>query len=152
MIDEPVRAMCESKLVTYSTWIDDLAFSGDRSRELIQPTAAVLAANGLHVSRKKIKIMGPSAIKILTGTRLGLNRVRAPKEKLSRIRAGIHKLREGIVAPRDQEKYVNSIVAQLRFIEQLCPNDVSVYAQELSKATEGRVVAKSAEKYIASHA
>jgi hypothetical protein len=28
MIDEPIRAICEQLLVSYSTWIDDLAFSG----------------------------------------------------------------------------------------------------------------------------
>lgn len=38
MIDEPIRKLCDDLLVAYSTWIDDLAFSGERARELIQPT------------------------------------------------------------------------------------------------------------------
>jgi hypothetical protein len=68
MIDEPIRAACEELGVAYSTWIDDLAFSGERARELIQVAAGTLGARGLRLSRKKIKIMGPSAIKLLTGT------------------------------------------------------------------------------------
>jgi len=45
--------------VVYSTWIDDLAFSGDRARDVIQLAVETLAAHGLRVKRKKIKIMGP---------------------------------------------------------------------------------------------
>ena len=36
MIDAPIRTACEELGVVYSTWIDDLAFSGERARELIQ--------------------------------------------------------------------------------------------------------------------
>ncbi len=104
MIDEPIRKSCHELSVTYSTWIDDLAFSGERARELIQPAVSVLAAHGLRVKREKIKIMGPSAIKVLTGARLGSQRVRAPKDKLSRIRSGIDKLRSGLVGLVDKRE------------------------------------------------
>jgi RNA-directed DNA polymerase len=138
MIDEPIRSICEKLSVAYSTWIDDLAFSGDRARELIQPVVTTLAAHGLRVKRDKIKIMGPSAIKMLTGTRLGVRRVRAPKEKLSRIRSGIFKLRSGLIAKPDEEAYILELVGQLRFIKQICPSDVSAYATELASVCEGR--------------
>ncbi len=59
MIDAPIRAACEHLGVVYSTWIDDLAFSGEHARELIQIAAETLRANGLRISRKKVHIMGP---------------------------------------------------------------------------------------------
>jgi hypothetical protein len=148
MIDEPIRKLCEQMSVAYSTWIDDLAFSGQRARELIQPAISALADHGLRVKREKIKIMGPTAIKLLTGTRLGSHQVRAPKEKLSRVRSGIHKLRTGLVSPDDEERYILGLVGQLRFIHQLCPHDVSFYARELTDACKGRSLDPPSTKFL----
>jgi RNA-directed DNA polymerase len=150
MIDEPIRRICDQLVVAYSTWIDDLAFSGERARDLIQPAVSLLAANGLKVKREKIRVMGPSAIKLLTGTRLGSAQVRAPKEKLSRVRSGIHKLRTGLVAPEDAERYILGLVGQLRFISQLCPHDAYAYARELREACEGRALDPPSRKFLAS--
>jgi RNA-directed DNA polymerase len=152
MIDKPIRDICEEMSVAYSTWIDDLAFSGERARDLIQTAIAVLAAHGLRVKRDKIKIMGPSAIKMLTGTRLGSREVRAPKEKLSRIRSGIYKLRSGLIEKEDEEAYVLGLVGQLRFIKQICPRDVSPYAGELASVCKGRVLDASFRRFLGSSA
>ncbi len=148
MIDEPIRQMCEQLSVTYSTWIDDLAFSGEMARELIQPAVSILAAHGLRVKREKIKIMGPNAIKLLTGTRLGSQRVRAPKDKLSRIRSGIYKLRSGLVDEQNVERFILGLVGQLRFIDQICPPDVSRYAGELKEACKGRYLDRHSKKFL----
>src|SRR5271166_38897 len=148
MIDEPIRKACDERSVNYSTWIDDLAFSGNRARELIQIAVSVLARNGLKVSRSKIKIMGPAAVKLLTGTRLGGRSVRAPKEKLSRIRSGIHKLRAGLVRRTDQIKYIDGIVGQLRYIERLNPKDVSTLVAELGAGLDGTEVSNGTMKFL----
>jgi RNA-directed DNA polymerase len=148
MVDEPIRRRCEELGVAYSTWIDDLAFSGDRAREMIQVAASVLGAQGLRLKRDKIKIMGPTAIKLLTGTRLGGQQVRAPKEKLSRVRSGIHKLRTGLVTGQDEEKYIRGLVAQLRFIHQLCPGDVGRYAGDLMAVTKGRPLSEPDKRFL----
>jgi hypothetical protein len=148
MIDEPIRRACAHLDVAYSTWIDDLAFSGEHAPELIQVAASALAAHGLRLSRKKIRIMGPRATKVLTGTRLGAGQVRAPKEKLSRIRSGIHKLRTGLVREEDEEKYISGLVAQLRFIHQLCPEDVRTYANVLVAVTKGRPLTESDKRFL----
>jgi RNA-directed DNA polymerase len=148
MIDEPIRQRCNQLSVNYSTWIDDLAFSGDRARELIQPAVGALAAHGLRVKRSKIKIMGPCAIRLLTGTRLGSQRIRAPREKLSRIRSGIHKLRSGLVDERDEERFILGLVGQLRFVDQISPDDVSTYAGELMDACKGRYLDPPSKKFL----
>jgi RNA-directed DNA polymerase len=148
MIDQPIRKACADLDVAYSTWIDDLAFSGERARDLIQAATSVLGNHGLRLSRKKIRIMGPRAIKLLTGTRLGAGQVRAPKEKLSRVRSGIHKLRTGLVREEDEEKYISGLVAQLRFIHQLCPEDVRPYANDLTAASKGRPLTKPDRRFL----
>lgn len=148
MVDEPIRIACAELGVAYSTWIDDLAFSGDRAREMIQVAATVLGANGLRLKREKIKIMGPRAVKLLTGTRLGAQQVRAPKEKLSRIRSGIHKLRSGLVRIEDEERYIGGLVAQLRFICQLCPDDVGRYAGDLMAVSKGRPLSEPDRRFL----
>ena len=152
LIDEPIRAACAEASVTYSTWIDDLAFSGDKARDLIQTAAATLRSEGLKISRKKVRIMGPTAVKLLTGTRLGRKDVRAPKDKISRIRSGIHKLRLGLVSVSQQERYINGLVGQLRYIEQLYPADVTRPSKILASAVKGCHISKQAKKYIAAHA
>jgi RNA-directed DNA polymerase len=148
MIDEPIRSRCTELSVTYSTWIDDLAFSGDRARQLIQPAIEALAAHGLRVKREKIRIMGPTSTKLITGTRLGSRRMRAPKDKLSRIRSGIHKLRTGLVDEKNAERYVLGLVGQLRFINQLCPTDTSPYARELMDACRGRYLDSPSKRFL----
>jgi len=148
MIDEPIRNMCEQLFVDYSTWIDDLAFSGERARDLIEPAVSLLAANGLKVKREKIRIMGPRATKLLTGTRLGSSDVRAPRDKVGRVRSGIHKLRAGLVSPDSEERYILGLVGQLRFIHQLCPRDASVYAGELKEACKGRFLDPPSRKFL----
>jgi RNA-directed DNA polymerase len=148
MVDEPIRRACEEMGVEYSTYIDDLAFSGERARELIQVAASTLGPHGLRLKRNKITIMGPRATKILKGTRLGSQQVRAPKEKLSRVRSGIHKLRAGLVKEQDEEKYIRGLVGQLRFIHQLCPRDVRPYAKELMVVTRGRPLAEPDRRFL----
>jgi len=148
MIDKPIRATCEQLVVAYSTWIDDLAFSGGRARDLIEPSISLLADNGLKVKREKIRIMGPRAVKLLTGTRLGLSEGRAPKEKISRVRAGIHNLRVGLVSPNDEERYIVSLLGQLRFIHQLCPRDASFCAGELKDACKGRFLDSPSRRFL----
>jgi hypothetical protein len=149
MVDEPIRRACQEVGVQYSTYIDDLAFSGKRARELVQVAASTLGAHGLRLSRRKIKIMGPGDVKLLTGTRLGAGRVRAPKEKLSRIRSGIHKLRSGLVEERDQGRYIQGLIGQMRFVHQLCPRDVRSCAKELMVISRGRPLAVHDKRFLA---
>jgi RNA-directed DNA polymerase len=148
MIDEPIRSACHERHVIYSTWIDDLAFSGERARELIQIAAETLRAKGLRVSRQKIEIMGPTAAKLITGTRLSAGGTRVPRQKLSRIRSGIHKFECGMVAANEAGKYIKGLVAQLRFVHQLCPKDAVRYAAALGKTTSGRFLSDADRKFL----
>jgi len=147
--DEPIRQACKQLGVVYSTWIDDLAFSGERARDLIQIAADTLRINGLRISRNKIHTMGPRATKMITGTRLGADGIRAPGEKLSRIRSGIFKFELGLVSPDETERYIKGLVAQLRFVHQLCPKDAVHYARKLRNVVRGRFLSASDKRFLA---
>jgi hypothetical protein len=149
MIDEPIRQACKQLGIVYSTWIDDLAFSGERARDLIQTAADTLRINGLRISRRKIHIMGPRRTKMITGTRLGADGIRAPGEKLSRIRSGIFKFELGLVSPDETEKYIKGLVAQLRFVHQLCPKDATQYARKLRNTVRDRFLSAPDKKFLA---
>jgi hypothetical protein len=147
-IDAPIREACEQLGVTYSTWIDDLAFSGEHARDLIQIAAVTLRGNGLRVSRRKIRIMGPRDPKMVTGTRLGAHRIRAPQEKLDRVRSGIHKFEGGMIADDKAERYIKGLVGQLRFIHHLCPKDAAHQASDLRRALRNRFLSESDRKFL----
>jgi RNA-directed DNA polymerase len=122
-VDGPIRERCSELGVRYSTWIDDLAFSGAHARDLIQWTADVLRKNGLRLSHKKIRIMGGSETKALTGTRFGSRSVRPPKEICDRARAGIHKLECDLIGSSELKQYCKRLIALIRHIERICPKD-----------------------------
>jgi RNA-directed DNA polymerase len=126
-IDAPIRIECARLGIKYSTWIDDLAFSGDRAREIIEVAVRTLAHERLSVSRSKMKIMGPRATKLLTGTRLGSERIRAPRDLTSRVRAACDKVKRGESLPVSVEQYLNSLRSQIKHVERLCPSDIRVF-------------------------
>jgi hypothetical protein len=112
-IDQEIRTECERMGVKYSTWVDDLAFSGANARHVIPVVISALSKAGLRVSRKKIKVMGTGRRKVLNGIVLGKVPT-LPRENLSRIRSGIHKLAIGEVNLDSYEEYVQSLIARIR--------------------------------------
>ena len=148
MIDDPIREACDVRSVTYSTWIDDLAFSGTYSRELIPVIAKVLQGQGLKISRTKVRIMGPREVKVLTGTRLGGTSIRASKERLSRVRSGIQKLELQLVRREDQVRFIDGLVGQLGYIERLNPKDSRSLVSSLAAIADPTVTSDKALRFL----
>lgn len=130
----PISAMCDENQVKPSAWVDDLTFSGQKARDLMEPTRRILAANGFRLSPKKREILGPRSQKVICGVRLGASELRAPKKKLSDIAAGIHKLEIGLVNGDDRKEYLRSLVARIRHIERVCPRDAKKLSIRLQKS------------------
>jgi hypothetical protein len=131
-VDGPIREKCVDLGVEYSTWIDDLAFSGDNARAIIQIADEALRVNGLRISHKKTVIMGSGQSKTLTGTRLGRRSLRAPKEICDRARAGIHNLERGLVAEHEKDTYCQKLRALIMHIQRICPKDSAGLEKRLS--------------------
>ena len=107
-VDEEIVRACREVGVVYSTWVDDLAFSGQNARCVIQIAIEVLRRAGLAVSHKKLKVMGPSSRKILNGIVVG-RKLNVKSEYRNGIRSGIHKLRIGAVNRATFDLYVKSV-------------------------------------------
>jgi RNA-directed DNA polymerase len=138
-IDEPIRHACSQRDLTYSTVLDDLTISGRRSREVIGQVAQTLAENHLRVSRRKVKVMGPGTRKIVNGillpssaksTNLGV-----PKELLSRIRSGLHKIKTGEVQASDR-KYVEALRGTIAYVNHVCPPKGQKLIDEFTRLVE----------------
>jgi RNA-directed DNA polymerase len=123
-----------SKQVALSTYVDDVIFSGEDARQMMEPMRRALAKDGLKLASKKRKILGPKKVKVITGVRLGRNEIRAPYDKIRDIRAGIHKLTLGIPLPEGRKRYVESLNAKLRHIESLCERDGAKLRRQLTLA------------------
>ena len=112
---------CHQENVVYSCWVDDLAFSGDNARAVLQTAVEALRTSGFAVSHSKLKICGPGERKMLTGRMLG-RFISVHPERLARIRSGIHKLETGEVALRERAGYIRSLEGQIAYIANIIPH------------------------------
>jgi hypothetical protein len=113
--DFSIRDECRRREVTYSTWVDDLAFSGRDARGVISVAVHALTAARFAVSHRKLRVMGPATRKVLNGVMLSRFPSVVP-EYLKRIRSGIHKLQTGQVPPNDSDKYLRSLLGAINHI------------------------------------
>lgn len=134
-IDSPIRIACEDQAVRYSTWVDDLAFSGEHPGTVFGCVIAVLAAHGFVISRKKLKIMGPGTRHVLNGVLMG----KFPsvlRETLANIRSGIHKLQTGMVTSRDNQAYIRSLAGRISQVGILRPDKAVALRKSLEVAVQ----------------
>lgn len=132
-VDAPIRDVCRLRGVTYSTWVDDLAFSGSEPQAVIRVAVEALRAAGFSVSHKKLKVMGPGERRVLNGVLV----VRFPSvlpERLSRLRSGIHKLRTGEVAPEDVGSYVRGLRGGIAHVASVAPQKAAKLSRDLELA------------------
>jgi hypothetical protein len=145
-IDKRIREECARIGVRYSTWVDDFAFSGDNARQVIPTVISTLRKAGLKVSRRKIKVMGATRRKLLNGITLGRN-PGVPRESLSRIRSGIHKLATGEVAAEEHDGYLRSLVGRIRQAETINANQARRARLQLIEVLERGTVARVIKRY-----
>lgn len=118
--DSGIRSICGENGIRYSTWIDDLAFSGNSVSGIIEPVVATLMRSGFRVSHHKTKYMGPGDRKVLNNLVLG-KFVTVQKQYRSRIRAGIHNLRSGQVPTHDIAAYVEGLRGSIGYLRLFDP-------------------------------
>lgn len=137
-LDAKIRSACHRQGVQYSDWVDDLAFSGENPRPIVNIAIRELAIAGFAVSRTKVKIMGPSTQKILTGTRIGRIPHAHPQQH-AWVRSGIHKLIIGAVPAAQVEQYVHSLAGRIGHIASIEPKRAERLADNLRAAAERKL-------------
>ena len=138
MADGPIRSECWRLGVRYSSWVDDLAFSSDNPREVLNTVIGTLQRAGFAISRGKLAIMGPKERKILCGVLLG-RFPSVPRERLSGIRSGIHKLRMGEVLSADLDRYVMSLQGSISHVRSIAPKKTEKLSIQLESALKLRL-------------
>lgn len=114
-IDHEICVACATEGVLYSTWVDDLAFSGPNAPLVIQTAVSVLQQAGFAVSHRKLKVMRPGSRKILNGIVVGRN-LNVPLKYRNDLRSGIHKMRRGLIDRATFESYVSSMNGKIDHI------------------------------------
>ncbi len=133
--DQPIRKFCEKHGIVYTTWIDDLIFSGTESRSVINVAVLALRAGGFSLPHKKLKIMSAGERMLVTGVLLG----RKPgvlRKYASRTRAGIHRLATGCVPEWEIEGYIKSIRGRIAHINRLNPNTARALQRQFLISSE----------------
>jgi len=113
--DSEIRSACREDEIRYSSWVDDLAFSGALAPQIIGPVVSVLMKAGFRVSHRKIECMGPKDRKLLNNLVLG-KFVTVQKQYKKRIRAGIHNLVCGKVTHSGAEAYIVSLNGRINYM------------------------------------
>ncbi len=114
-IDRPIRTACEYRDVRYSSWVDDLAFSGKNARAIIPVAASTLKFHGFRIARNKLFVMGAAQKKSLNGLTLGAEPA-IPKDVVARAKSGVYHLKRGHVPVWKQEKYKMSLAGRINYI------------------------------------
>lgn len=131
--DGEIRSVCLENGIRYSTWIDDLAFSGNSAPKIIGPVVETLMKAGFRVAHRKIELMGPRDRKVLNKLVLG-KFVTVQKQYKGRIRAGIHNLKCGKVAADEIGAYVEGLNGNIGYLRLFDPKKAAQLQQQLKDA------------------
>ncbi len=119
-LDHPIREYCKKACIQYSTWIDDLAFSGEAARHAINVAVEALRRGGFALPHRKMKIMPAHRRQMLTG--LLLNRQPGLLRRYeSTVRSGIHKLETGLVPRFQHHAYIRRLQGRITYIRMINP-------------------------------
>jgi len=143
--DVVLRDECRRLGITYTTWIDDLAFSGENTRTIIPVVIRELGKAGFKIARKKLVVAGPGSRKVING--ILLNRVPSVlPEKIRQLRSGIHKLATREVPSHHLKRYVSSLAARIDYYHRINPERCARVATQfndvISQMSLNRLVQK----------
>ena len=132
-LEPSIWSACESLNIKYSTWVDDLAFSGSNAPEVIGTVVTVLKSVGLSVAHKKLKVMRFGSRIALNGVVIGDN-LNLTSEYRRAIRSGIHKLRTGAVRQELLVRYIRSLKGRIDYLSNINPKAGERFTRELMSA------------------
>jgi hypothetical protein len=136
LYDNPIRGFCLRHDILYSTWIDDLIFSGRDNLQVIKIAIEALRKGGFSIPHRKLKIMPFNKRQQILG--IVINRHPAVRtEYVSGIRSGIHKLSVGAVPPMEVQAYVAVLQGKIAYIRTVNPKQAKPLALNLLAALKG---------------
>lgn len=131
-VDKPIRARAGQLGVSYSSWVDDLPFSGEHARQLIPVTISTLKRAGFRIARPKLVVMGHGKRKVVNGIVLG-TMLSASKESRARLRAALHRLSAGDIIDTERERYILTLKGRILHLQGVNPNQANRFQAELAQ-------------------
>lgn len=93
--DLEIKAAAVRVGCSFTRYVDDLIFSGDRSADLISDVLQILCQSGFRVSRGKLALMPGSTLQEVTGLSVNSRQgPSVPRYRRDQIRAAIHGLKD----------------------------------------------------------
>lgn len=93
-LDVTLEGIARELSLVVTRYVDNIDFSGVRSREAILPTIAALQSHGFSVRHKKVFNAGYAEEQVVTGNRVDGRALRLPIAKRANVRAAVHELIE----------------------------------------------------------
>lgn len=134
-IDAVIRRSAAALGVNYSSWVDDLVFSGSHARQLIPIVIATLRRAGFKISRSKLIVMGPGKQRVVNGVIAGENPT-ISKQNRDRIRAALRRLRVGDIIEGDKDSYVGTQKGRIAYLASVNPRQARTLEVELTRIIE----------------
>lgn len=135
-IDDKITKFCNSKLVIYSRYADDLVFSCDTRSSLTEIYIYVrdlLTQNDFKINDSKTKFLSGRGRIVITGININEGKLTVRKEIKRNLRSNIYNL----IIKKDKTIKVNSILGYLSFIKDIEPDyhvKLVEYIKRLKKA------------------
>ena len=130
--DQKIKPLCEKQNITYTRFVDDLIFSGESARFIINSVVGILKRAGFRVPHAKMRIMGPRKRHQITGI-VANRKLAVPLEKRANIRAAIHIL----TSLRNPGREVTSIIGRIGFVRQINPRSAETLERLLERTLPG---------------
>lgn len=115
--DEKYQTLSQRLGLRMTRFVDDIAFSGDHSRLVINSVVDVLHHAGFRAPHRKIKVMPRSMPQVVTGLSVNNKAITVPRRKRSDIRAAIHQINHFPIQSPKRAQALSSILGRIAYIE-----------------------------------
>lgn len=134
-IDEQITKHCNTLLVNYSRYADDLSFSSDNKKVLVfiyNYVSKLLYENGFDVNKKKTRYLSGKGVMSVTGVNVNTGKPKISKKRKQNIRA----LLFNYIVKKDKSISKNVIAGHISYIRSIEPDylqSITEYIKRLRK-------------------
>lgn len=134
-IDEEITKFCNSMLIAYSRYADDLVFSSMTKDSLVEAYSFVndiLRKNSFAINKKKTKYLSGKGRMSVTGINLNEGRLTVKKSLKRNLRSSLY----NFIVKKDSSVNINSALGYLSFIKDIEPEyyeKTKSYIEKLKK-------------------
>lgn len=136
-VDKIIQDLARSEGVEVTRFVDDYAFSGPKSKLLVNATAKQLSRLGLSIGRgnDKLRFMPASQRQEVTGLTVNSpSGLSVSRQKRDRVRAAIHQLPQ--LPPTERSVEIESIRGRIKYVAKFNPGTSKRLEKQLNEVLE----------------